>query len=266
MKQTFFLITVLLSMMAAGLSSCKSDDNDNPVNPDKKYYLERADIDYGNNWDGSNRDIIYDNEGRVTSITQVLSVEDDMYWKYEYSPSLIVSWTKFEGSDWKILLNYYLENGLVSHIKNDKISIDCYVEYDSQNQIKRMKEAEGDVDLEFEWKDGNIAKVIEYSGGNPSYIYTFEYTEYPNTLHMLPLLIDIGYEDELDPFIIAAGYFGKVSKNLPLTETCTDVEYPDSKEKVTTYSYSGFNEAGYPSALTIRNWEDDCRADFVWRK
>lgn len=265
MKQIFFLITVLLSMMAAGLSSCKSDDNDNPVNPDKKYYLERADIDYGNNWSGSNRDIVYDKEGRVTSITQV-NIGNDMYWKYEYSSSRIVSWTKFEGSDWEVLRDFYLENGLVSRIKGDNNTIDYLVEYDSQNQIKRLNGKDGKVDLEFEWKDGNISKVIEYSGGNPSYIYTFDYTEYPNTLRMLPLLIDIGYEDELDPFIIAAGYFGKVSKNLPLTETCTNVSDPESKEKVTTYSYSGFNEAGYPSALTIRNWEDDCRADFVWKK
>lgn len=259
-----YLIAVMLCVMAAGLSSCKNDDNDNPVRPDNKYRLEKMVTDFGNNWSGINRDFVYDREGRVESFTQILDREDDMFWKYEYTSSLIVSWTKFEGTDWEILLNYFLENGLVSHIKNDKISIDCHIEYDSQNQIKKMKNKDGEVLLEFEWKDGNISKVIYYSESEPSCIYTYEYGDDPNTLCMLPCLIPISYEDEFDPYIIANGYFGKLSKNLPLKQIC--MEESSDKPTVTTYSYSGFNQDGYPSTMTIKNWEDDCRADFVWKK
>ena len=257
-------LTAVFCLPFITMTSCSSDDDDVNFPSGKTCKIVSVVSKFGG---GSSNDgytlsqFSYDSEGRIITYQ-----EDDKHsvhpteYEFEYGSSLILQKMDFGVSRWEV--KYYLKNGLVSTVDDD----DNY-EYDSSNQLIGIKTYTGsDHYTKFYWSNGDIVKWEGYTDGELDYEATCTYSEYPNTLSLL-YWADSDYY-ELPEALYAAGYFGKVSKHLPLK--ISEKWSWEADNNVTTFSYSEFNNEGYPSRVNISTeytnstWNSKDQFDLTW--
>lgn len=180
---------------------------------------------------------------------------------YSYSTSTISA-----KKDGKTLATYTLENNLIVSGKDywGKKWTYCY---DSDNHLTEIKDKNGDILFDCEWKDGNL---IAYQDKSRDKTYTITYSGQTNTLGFLPVEIYDEYLDGddgrmLDAILCAEGYFGKMPDKFPSKV----VGNGDIKQE-TAISYSELNKYGYPAKMVVEyfynreHWSDTYT--FSWDK
>lgn len=244
------------------MTSCSSDDDDVnfPLGKSCKIVSVVSKFGGGSSNDGYTlSQFSYDSEGRIVGYQYKDNHSPSYNIKYTYGNSLIV-----QTSD-NYEIKSYLNNGLVSSTETD-IQEQTY-EYDSSNQLIGIKTYTGSNHYtKFYWSNGDIVKWEGYTDGELDYEATCTYSEYPNTLSLL-YWFDSDYY-ELPEALYAAGYFGKVSKHLPLK--ISEKWSWEADNNVTTFSYSEFNNEGYPSRVNISteytnyDWNSKDQFDLTW--
>lgn len=130
------------------------------------------------------------------------------------------------------------------------------LEYDSNKQLVRVNNYWGR-DWVLDWNNGNITKITYFNEGTVREVSTYEYTDYVNKLGLF--IPDTSFE-EFDDVILVAGYFGKITKNLPSKRF--DSFSSSNLDSDRSYSYSGFNSEGYPTSIIF---DDEDRVDLLWK-
>ncbi len=257
-KFRIYFLCFVAAILATNLSSCKSDDNDEPNSPStKECQISKVLFEDGYYFD----DFTFDSKGQITSYKSLESGDpfNDSKKLYEYSSTIItLSYDYYNRDEEYEYMRYYLENGLIVRMIDvlNEPDQEITLEYDSNKQLIKVNNYWGR-NWVIEWDKGNISKITYINDdGSVSKISTYEYTSYNNTLSLFEPDTSYG---EFDSVILAGGYFGKVSKNL--LSKRTDTKLSDSSTYTRTFSYSGFNSDGYPTSITY----DEERIDLMWK-
>lgn len=257
-KYRIYFLCFVATILATNLSSCKSDNNDEPNTPStKECQISKVLFEDGEYYD----DFTFDSKGRITSYKSLESGHpyDDLKTIYEYTSTLITLSYDYTNRDHEYeYMRYYLENGLIVRMIDvlNSPEQEITLEYDSNKQLVKVNNYWGR-HWDIEWDKGNISKISYINdNGSVSRISTYEYTSYNNTLSLFEPYTSFG---EFDSVILAGGFFGKVSKNL--LSKRTDTVLSDNSTYTHTFSYSGFNSDGYPTSMTY----DEERIDLMWK-
>lgn len=212
----------------------------------------------------------YDTNGRiVTMITKVNSASDNSEYKrtYQYGETLIIEKTEINQQVSS------LDAGPRPHtytLKDGRIVLDGETEtksghtkyvaftYDQEGRMESFSNAFADANDEpffnyLTWKEGNLMEIDYRAFLHAPYIYT-------NMVWATGLIVDVSevIVPCTDPILLAAGFYGKLPKNLPSKCYNVSYEYTTSgghvtKIKKVTEDITGY----YPSETCTINitWE-----------
>lgn len=241
---------MLATSFTLGFTACSDDDDDNSGMPEVKMGLTSMHGGYTTGWDLPEEntqfeDVVYDSKGRVISYTDKYSEGDDdpRYITYEYGKDKIIV------KSGSYIDEEYTLNGDGLIVSSD------YAKY-TYNDQKQL------ISISMQYRSYNY----RWEGGNPvsckyeDETFNFGYISQANTLSCFQhLTYSVVYFDYCDPFLMAAGYFGQQPKNL----VSTIREGSDYHN----FTYSDFNENGYPCKMQIIDEDSDIQEyTFTWTK
>lgn len=253
-----FIALSLCLIMPITIFSCSDDDNDGPEMPKVKMGLTSMEGGYLNYQELNGlkfSNVEYDSDGRVVSYTHNGTSYTPIHFTYEYSQDKITVKSRYDNdSEASIDRVYNLKNGII--ISESESSI--VYNYNEQNQLNSCS---GQYETyNFTWNNGNPVSVIIKEGAY-KYSNNFEFTSDANTLSCFQQnSYSVVYFDLCDPFLMAAGYFGQQPKNLLKSISDEDGDYHK-------FSYSDFNENGYPCTMQVSDEDGDIQEyTFKWTK
>lgn len=221
------------------ITGCSDDDKNNEEPNSPKVAMAVSSM-YGG-YDGEEqelwlKDVTYDNQGRPVSYTN----SSGQKVSYTYSDTKIVRQCAGYSEE------FQLSNGLIV-----KDSYGTNYKYDGNNQLTSIAG-----DFTIKWSDGNPKSSV-VDGETETFDY---YTD----ANILGCLQSIAYSIEFigtgEPLLQAAGFFGSLPKNM-----LKSVYYEGSLSQ--TFTYSDYNEYGYPCTMKIVDYDDDVQTyTFTWVK
>lgn len=229
----YYNVALGIVLTALTMTSCSNDDGDSPEAPKVKMALSSMRGGYvDQSYQFSITDIKYDANGRVTGYTY-----DNKKVTYTYSDTKIVKRTE-NYSD----VEYVVKDGLIISSESTTYS------YDGNNQL--VKIGGNGWSYTYTWENGNPIAMTEkedsYSAKS-----TFEYSNESNVLSG-------NFQDETfstvymncEPFLCAAGYFGKQPKNL-----VSKIYVSGKLDR--SFAYTSPNAEGYPTKMEIVDDDTD---------
>lgn len=225
----------LVMSVGALVSSCSKDD-DNGKEPDAPKVAMAVSSMYGG-YVGEEqsynfKDITYDNQGRP------------------------VSWTR--GSGYKTTVSYSDSKIVVDNTElslvNGIVGSDSHTSYTYNDAKELIKTTSGKWKSTYSWQNGNPVKSDD---GEET--LTFEYYDQANVLgNYQGNAFSISFLPGDSP-IESAGFYGAVPKNM------LKAIYSDGQLQF-TFTYSDYNENGYPCTMKIVRDNDVQTYKFTWVK
>lgn len=249
MKIKYYNVALGIVLTALTMTSCSNDDGDSPEAPKVKMALSSMRGGYvGESLQFSITDIKYDANGRVTGYTYNNNIGytyTNNKVTYTYSDTKIVKRTEYysdveenysEEEENYSEEEYVVKDGLI--ISNESTTYS----YDGNNQL--VKIGGNGWSASYTWENGNPTAMTEKEDGY-SAKSTFEYSNESNVLSG-------NFQDETfstvymncEPFLCAAGYFGKQPKNL-----VSKIYVSGKLDR--SFTYSSPNAEGYPTKMEI---------------
>lgn len=256
MKNVFYF--VLLGFMTCNLTSCK--DNDEPSDSSNRPIVRnrpiQIEVTYSRGDSRTLTNITYESGLKVKSYDELISYvygDQSVSWEkaaisYSYDSNSIKKIEKREfpytqapskSTEWK----YELKNGLIYK--------DMYDNSFDYKEDRLYSEVEDNYNgIYYEWENGNPINIKGALIKKPNemlYHQEFQFTDHP-------LYVWVSSQEEQfdiytfgDPFLVMAGYYGKLPKNLIEKR---QYYWNDGSSKITNYKYT-FDENGYPTQISI---------------
>ncbi len=252
-KFKFLSLALFVALASIGLSSCSDDGSDGPLEPGREKVVKGIVITATDGDVFNFSSFSYDEQHRILGYT--VNGDEEQY-RYQYGSSYVIreEWSTSE-SQWVDDNTYQLTNGLITSADGDTY------EYTSGNLVKWTEDPK--YYMEYIWENGNPVKE-SIVGWNS--VKNYDYSTLLNKIGFMQQLLDsYGYASVeimggsfLDPFLMNAGFFGNLPKNLIS-------KIKDSEGGETTLSYD-MDSDGYPvkivavdddgdSAIMTISWE-----------
>ncbi|MDE6287271.1 MAG: hypothetical protein K2M00_00625 [Muribaculaceae bacterium] len=260
MKKFFSTTAVILSAMLT-LSSCGKDKDDEPIVPTPQ--VQKRLVEYhedGNAWINQ---ISYDNVGTIDKTSEYYSEYNCVLYSsnYMYSEEQITILEEdynYTGELESTYTNFYkIESGLIKDYGDYKITYE-------NGRIKSWTDfydnGYADEIVTFTWQDGDIVSMESSLGIKLEYTY-FSEKDFGG-VNALQQSNSVLYDD-LDPYLVMQGFFGKLPVHL-----LKSVKRTDSDGDINTYDYTYyFDEDGYPLSMIERLKDNRTfTTSFKWRK
>lgn len=268
-KNALCLVTIMMAtILAAGLSSCDSDDVEDNGNGNStkhvvrmaakgKEYVEWLEDSVDESYYS---EYTYDSRGRVTRMYDVDSSYHTYAYdrRYQYGDNFIlceeITESTYSTGERKLDIErhkYTLENGLIvrDSITNSYKSgavVDYYAYDDVKRLISKTREKNGKVlyRADFVWEGNNL---MELRNGDTKYFYS--YSNNPWKSGMI-----IPYSILEDGCLLDSGYFGMKPQYLPSTFEMTSETYKDENFK---YTYEYFLTDGLVTRIVGTHYDNN---------
>ncbi len=271
MKKVFNWSFIILSVLIISfITSCGGDDEGD--NDGKRPSTDKRICKIVEESSGTIRERVftYDTEGRIIEIeTAVNSATNSNTYKttYQYGETMIIRKSFINGkviNDNRTNLphTYSLKNGriILDEAVRDDASIKMAFSYDNNGYMQSysgpyMYNDDNYNTYNLIWEDGNLSKMdlIPLS-------LSIEVAKYSNLPWNMGEVIDINttWIPYTDPVLLAAGYYGKLSKNLPSEYENNSYQYSYSNgllTKVIKNTKDSNNEGASTTTFITLSWE-----------
>ena len=232
MKKKLSVLSLLLGLLVSGfaLTACGSDDDDNNSGgtPQSSKRVVKVISEEGGEIDEST--LSYDSQGRVVGIeTTYSSSNRDGYSKktYQYGDITIITkevekktYSSGQTSSHTETHSYTLENGVIVKDVETQSSVQTRTfTYDSNGYLTSItdKSDNSTTVQKTSWTDGNLTKAEREYGDDRLWTYS-----------NIPWMKGFPFYLKglnMDEYLFAAGYYGKMPKNLPAQYNLKHLKY-----------------------------------------